>query len=247
MSISAVRLGAVIRKELREFRRNRFIVSTMLVLPIVFLIVPITNLFRHAAPALQRAQVGTSLLLLLIVPVVVPAALAAYAVVGEREQGTLEPVLTTPVRREELLLGKALAAMLPSVGIAYLLFTVVVVAVRIGASQVVVSDIWQAPNFLAQALFAPLLAGWAIWVGIAISARASDVRVAQQLGTLASLPPLGITALMSYRVIEPSISVAIILAAVLAVVDVAGWRLVATIFDRERLVTGARPTRAPVD
>jgi ABC-type Na+ efflux pump permease subunit len=37
----------------------------------------------------------------------VPTFVAACAVVGERQQGTLEPVLTTPIRREELLLGKA--------------------------------------------------------------------------------------------------------------------------------------------
>jgi hypothetical protein len=51
-----------------------------------------------------------TLLYILAIPVLVPAVLAAYSVVGERLQGTLEPVLGTPIRREELLLGKALAA-----------------------------------------------------------------------------------------------------------------------------------------
>ena len=54
---------------------------------------------------------------------------------------------------------------------------------------------------LVQLLFTPLLAGWSIWVGIAISARSSDVRVAQQLSVLASLPPLAIVALMQFNVI----------------------------------------------
>jgi ABC-2 type transport system permease protein len=241
MSFSLLRVGAVVRKELREFRRNRFIVGTMVFVPLIFLIVPIADLFRHAAPALVRAQVGTSLLVLLVAPVVMPAAIAAYAVVGEREQGTLEPVLTTPVRREELLLGKAVAAALPAVGVGYLFFIIVVVAVRFGADQAVVSAVWQAQNFLGQALFTPLLAAWSIWVGIAISARSSDVRVAQQLGTLASLPPLGVVAVMSFQVIQPSVTLAIVLAAVLAAVDIAGWRFVAVIFDRERLITG-RPS-----
>ena len=40
MSISATRIGAVIRKELAEFRRNRFILVTATILPIVFLISP---------------------------------------------------------------------------------------------------------------------------------------------------------------------------------------------------------------
>jgi len=184
-----------------------------------------------------------SLLILLIAPVVIPATLAAYSIIGERDQGTLEPLLTTPVRREELLLGKALAAAVPSVAIGYLLFAVVVTAVRVGASQVVISAVWLAPNFLGQALFAPLLAGWSIWVGMAISARSSDVRVAQQLSTLASLPPLGIVALISFRVIQPSVTLAVILAAILAVADILGWRFAAVILDRERLITGAKPVR----
>ena len=244
MNFSAARTRAVIVKELREFRRNRFIIATMVILPIVFLIVPISDLFRSAPARLLQAQVGTSLLLLLIAPVVLPAAIAAYSIVGERDQGTLEPVLTTPVRRDELLIGKATAALLPSVGIAYLLFAIVVIAVRFGADQVVVDAVWQPQNFLAQALFAPLLAGWAIWVGIAISTRSSDVRVAQQLATLGSLPPLGIVALMEYQVISASVTLAIILAVVLAAADVAGWTFVSTLFNRERLITGHKPTRA---
>lgn len=243
MSFSLTRVRAVVIKELREFRRNRFIIGTILALPLLFIIIPTADLFRVAAPRLVPTQVGTSLLLLLVTPVVMPAAIAAYSVVGERDQGTLEPVLTTPVRREELLLGKAIAALLPSVVAAYALFTVVVIAVRIGADQAVVSAVWQAPNFLAQALFAPLLAGWSIWTCIAISARSSDVRVAQQLGTLASLPPLGVVALMSFQVIPQSITVAIILAAILAVVDAIGWRFVGTVFNRERLITGAKAAR----
>jgi ABC-2 type transport system permease protein len=244
MSFSFGRAGAVVVKELRDFRRNRFIIGTMVVLPLIFPIVPVADLFRSAPARLLQAQVGTSLLLLLVAPVVMPATIAAYSVVGEREQGTLEPVLTTPVRREELLLGKATAALIPSVGVAYVLFAVVVIAVHIGANHVVVDSVWQAQNFLAQALFSPLLAGWAIWVGIAISARSSDVRVAQQLGTLASLPPLGIVALIEYQVITPSVTSALILAAVLAVADALGWWFVGTVFNRERLITGRSATRA---
>ena len=46
---------------------------------------------------------------LLLIPALVPASVAAYAIVGDREQGTLEPVLTTPVRREEFPLGNAIS------------------------------------------------------------------------------------------------------------------------------------------
>lgn len=66
---------------------------------------------------------------------------------------------------------------------------------------------------LVQLISTPLLAGWSIRVGIAISSRFADVRVAQELSVFA-------TALL--------------------VVDGLGWRAVATMFDRERLVAGRR-------
>ena len=34
-----------------------------------------------------------------MIPLFVPALMGAYSVVGEREQGTLEPVLTAPLPR----------------------------------------------------------------------------------------------------------------------------------------------------
>jgi ABC-type Na+ efflux pump permease subunit len=176
---------------------------------------------------------------------VLPPVIAAYSVVGERDQGTLEPVLTTPVRASELLLGKAVAGFIPSVGLAYAIYFVVLISVRFGAARVVNDVVWHPPQVLAQLLFTPLLALWAIWVGIGISARASDVRVAQQLATVAGLPLLGFTSLLSFQVIKPSVPLAVGLALALLVVDVAAWRVVSRLFDPERLLTGlARTSRS---
>jgi hypothetical protein len=57
---------------------------------------------------------------------------------------------------------------------------------------------------------------------------------------LGSLPPLAILALMSLNVITVSTGLAIGLAGTLLVVDLLAWRVVASMFDRERLVTGRR-------
>jgi hypothetical protein len=86
-------------------------------------------------------------------------------------------------------------------------------------------------------LFTPLIAGWGIWVGVAVSARSTDVRVAQQLSVLGSLPLLAILAL---NVIGVSTGLAVVLAAVLLAIDLLAWRAVAGVFDRERLITGTR-------
>ncbi len=241
--MSGQRVRAVVRKEIREFRRNHFVIGTMALLPLIFLITPLLTIFKvpeSASGPQVRAAVGTISLLMLIIPVVLPPVIAAYSVVGEREQGTLEPVLTTPVRASELLVGKAAAAFLPSVGLAYAIYLVVLTSVRFGAAHVVVDVVWHTPQVLAQLLFTPLLALWSIWVGIGISTRVSDVRVAQQLATLAGLPLLGFTSLISFQIIKPSVPLAVGLALALLAVDVVAGRVVSRLFDAERLVTGRR-------
>jgi ABC-2 family transporter protein len=121
MNLDTSRVRAVIRKELREYRRTRFIVWTMAALPVLFLIVPLINVLTLSATASSSSVKGVvgAALLFVIIPVDVPTVIAAYSVVGERDQGTLEPLLTTPIRRTELLLGKGLAAIPSSVAVTY--------------------------------------------------------------------------------------------------------------------------------
>jgi ABC-type transport system involved in multi-copper enzyme maturation permease subunit len=245
MSMSATRIGAVMRKELAEFRRNRFILMTACILPIVFLVSPTAQILALKASALSttlQRRVDTGLFLPLLIPVFVPALLAAYAVVGEREQETLEPVLTTPVTRLEFLIGKATAIFVPAVGVSYLMFGVFVAITQFAARPAVATAVLHAPQLPAELVFIPLLAAWAIWAGLAISARATDTRVAQQLATLVSLPPVAVAALMSFQVISPTFAVAAAFAGGLLVVDGLACFAVARLFDRERLITGTKPT-----
>jgi ABC-type Na+ efflux pump permease subunit len=246
-SLDFTRVRAVVRKELRDYRRKRSIVVGMAVLPVVFLIEPIVGIFVVPAPAAGSAlnsYVVLPLLYMLLIPVVMPATLAAYSIVGEREQGTLEPLLSTPIRRQEFILGKAAAVMIPSLILSYLVFGLFLVAVALFAHAAVATAVFhQGPILLALFLFAPLLCGWAVVVGLAISVRATEVRVAQQLGTLASFPPLAVVALFVAGVIHPTFKVAALFAVALLLLDMRALRLVSGMFDRERLVTGAKGSR----
>jgi ABC-2 type transport system permease protein len=235
-----LRIRAVIRKELREFRRNKFVIGSMIVLPLMLLVLPVGTLLsiKPGTPlGAVRAAVNGENVTLFLIPLLLPTIIAGYAVIGEREQGTLEPVLTTPVRDEELLLGKALSAILPTVAIAYVLFGAYVTAIRLGATSAVVSLVWKAPLFVSVVLFAPLLATFAIWVGLAMSTRATDVRVASQLSALAVLPLLGLIALFTFGVVSPSVGLEVAVAALLVAIDVGAWRVVSSMFNRERLLT----------
>ena len=247
--INTVRTGAVIRKELAEIRRNKFIVVTSSILPVIFLVEPTASILlikASATSAVLAARVDTSLFLPLLVPVLIPATMSAFSVVGEREQGTLEPVLTTPVTRTELIAGKAAAIFIPAVGLSYLVFGVFIAIVALFAKPAVASEMWNAPQLPAEVVFIPLLAAWAIWVGLAVSSLVSDTRVAQQFSVLASLPAIALVALMSFQIITASLWLAVVLALVLLAIDCGACFVVAGLFDRERLVTGTRPTQRTV-
>jgi len=237
VSVHRRRVRAIFRKELREYRHNGFIIWTMAIFPLIFLIQPLVAVFALPASASAELSHEHLLLYMLGIPAIVPAAVAAYSVVGERQQGTLEPVLTTPVRRQEFLLGKALAALVPSVTVAYAVYAVFLACVGLFARPAVTSSLLRAPDLLAQLLFTPLVAGWSVWVGIAISARARDFRVAQQLGILASLPSAVVAALVAFDVLHPTLALALGFAAALLAGNGLGWRVTAATFDRERLLT----------
>lgn len=247
-SLDATRIRAVVRKELRDYRRKRAIVMTMAILPFVFLIEPVVEIFLIPASTSASTlgdHLTLPLLYLLLIPVIIPATLAAYTIVGEREQGTLEPLLTTPIRQQELILGKGAAVLIPSVALSYTVFCIFLAAVRLFAHPGVSSAVFhEGPVLLALFLLAPLLAGWAIVVGMAVSVRTNDVRVAQQLGTLASFPPLAVISLLAIGVIHPTFRVAATFAVGLLVVDLRALRIVSKMFDRERLVTGSKASRS---
>jgi len=249
--LDITRVRAVIGKELRDYRRKRAIVVTMLILPVIFLVQPVVTLFVASASTSSSnldKYVTFPLLYLLLLPVIMPSTLAAYTVAGEREQGTLEPLLSTPIRRQEFIVGKAAAVMIPTLVLCYAVFGLFLAAVRLFARAAVASAVFhQGGLLLALVLLTPLVAGWAIVVGMAVSVRASDVRVAQQLGILASLPAIFLVVLLAADVIQPTTSVAVKFAAGMLAIDVVTLRLVSRMFDPERLLTGAKAVSARSD
>jgi ABC-2 type transport system permease protein len=240
MRISRRRVHAILRKELREYRRHGSVLVATAIFPVIFLVQPLFVVFMVPSAGAATLEQWHLLLYMLGIPVLTPAILAAYAVAGERQQGSLEPVLTTPIRREEFLLAKALSAFIPSVLIAYGIYALFLALVVLFAQPDIAPAVIRAPDVVAQLLLTPLLACLCIWVGIAISSRTSDVRVAQQLTLLANVPVVAVTSLIAFDVIHPTPALGVGLTVILLAADVMGWWIVARLFDRERLITGTR-------
>jgi ABC-2 type transport system permease protein len=128
------------------------------------------------------------LFLFLVAPIVGAVSLAAYAVVGEKQGRTLEPLLTTPLTTAELLVSKVLAAFLPALAIEFFGLALYV-ALTVGvAAPGVASTLVSGRSLILVALLGPLASLAALQLTIAISSRVNDPRSAQQIAVLLVLP-----------------------------------------------------------
>ena len=62
MSFSWTRVGAILRKELRDYRRNRFVIGTMAAVPVLFITLPMIQLIarqRHGEHATSAFASGS--------------------------------------------------------------------------------------------------------------------------------------------------------------------------------------------
>lgn len=233
---------ALIRKELREFRHHRMIMITATVLPIVFLILPIVNLVifdpEKSIGGINLA-VGQAMFCFFLSPVIIPATMSAFSVIGERDQGTLEPLLTLPLTDRQFLAGKVLAIVVPTVAASvaiYVAYMSVVAVVVEGPVRAAALDWTWTFGFL---LLAPALALFSTLTGMAFSARARDIRVAEHLSGLVLLPAMLPVMLVVTRTIEPGVLTWTVFFAAVAGLDFAIWRLALRAFDRERAISAS--------
>jgi ABC-2 type transport system permease protein len=147
-------------------------------------------------PGLQAAEVLVGYLLaplVLLVPVMFAAVLAADAVAGEKERGTLEGLLLTPISDRELIAAKLMSAWMPAVilgiGGAILYATVANLSVGSQLGRLVLPT----PEFLVMALWTgPTLAAMALSAVLLVSVRVETTQAAFQLGGVVVLPVIAI-------------------------------------------------------
>jgi ABC-2 type transport system permease protein len=177
------------------------------------------------------------LILFLMIPTIVPLTIAIYSVIGEKTARTLEPLLATPVGTGELLAAKSIAATIPAVLVTWLAYAIYLVAVTqfgsAAAAHAVLSPRW----ILAMILMVPLLTLLSVNLGVLISTRVNDMRVAQQIGGLIVVPivALGIAQVTGRVVLEETSFVTASLT--LLALDVAVFLLARLAFQRENILT----------
>ncbi|GAB4190789.1 MAG: ABC transporter permease subunit [Roseiflexaceae bacterium] len=206
----------ILHKEWLELRQQRGLVAGMVALPLLFALLPLVALLGSGAtemssvemndlppsalvnPALAglspielvQAMVGQQLsMLFVLLPIILPSIIASYTIVGEKTGRTLEPLLATPVRTWELLAGKSLMAVLPSVLLTWLAAGIFAAEVALLAvSPQVVAAVLTPGWALVMLLCAPLLVTIAVAGMVAVSSRVNDPRTAQQYSAVGIVP-----------------------------------------------------------
>jgi len=256
------RVLVILRKEWLELRQDRLILlgtfgpALMLtLLPLLGLwavrrapdSAPQDNTLTDANPLLAglggrefgQAILGQQLsVFFFLLPLIIPSVIAAYSIVGEKAGRTLEPLLASPLRTWQLLLGKTLAALLPAVAVTWLLGGLFVLGVRALAvsPRVVVAVI--SPGWLTVLILCtPLLALVTIALMVGISARVHDPRTAQQISGVLVLPVVTFVAgqVTGRLVLSPALALG--LTVVLALLAALTLLAAARLFAREAVLT----------
>ena len=251
---------AVCVREWREALGNKLLVGMTLLPPVVILIAGIgavaaaavnppsdrdVQALYAAAPAVAgldpkeavQGFIATYFLILfMLIPTVVPLTMAIYSVIGEKASRTLEPLLATPVGVSDLLFAKSLASTVPSVIVTWAAYGIYLATVISIGSRAAVQAVTAPRWILAIIVLVPLLTLLSVNLGILISTRVNDVRVAQQIGGLVVVPVVGLgIAQVTGRVVLDN-GAFLEMTIVLIVLDIAVFWLARLAFQRENIL-----------
>jgi ABC-2 type transport system permease protein len=260
------RIRTIIDKEWAEVFKNRVVLMTIVILPLVFTVMPLGILYAtrtgampggsstDVPPQFEKMCAQTTgatggecmqvfilnefLLLYMMIPLAIPVAIAAYSIVGEKTTHSLEPLLATPITTEELLAGKGIAASLPAILATWGAFAIFVVGMPlVGVSPAVYRSLFSPTWLVAVLLVGPLLAALAVNFAIIVSSRVSDPRTAEQVSMVIIVPLLGLLFGQIAGVVVLNVQLMLGVAVALAVVDIALIYLGARWFQRETILT----------
>lgn len=257
------RIKTLVDKEWAEAFKNKMVLGTVVFMPILFMILPLFQLaLMRNIPAselsdmpaailavcqsqsftpsecMQGWLVNQFLLLFLLIPLAVPVTIASYSIVGEKSTRSLEPLLATPTSTMEIIVGKALASVIPAIGATWLAFVIFLIGARFFAASDRVYALFLNPMwFVAMLIVAPLFTVFSVNVAIIISSRVSDPRAAEQIGMLVMLPIMAIFFGAIFGLIPLNTTTMLLLGAVTLLADAGLVVLGVKLFQRETILT----------
>ncbi|MCU0268535.1 MAG: ABC transporter permease subunit [Acidimicrobiales bacterium] len=263
-------IRTVVRKDLTAVRRSKAIVLPMILVPLVLLVaMPVSlGLFARSADSSQVSRVLSSPVvssvtvdivalpereqlvvlvlgyllspLLLVIPLMVSAVLAADAFAGEKERRTLESMLHLPISDGDLYLAKILGAYLPAVTITWVSAVIYAVVTNLVGWPAMGRLFIPFQQWTAMIVWvAPAVALLSLGLLVFVSSKARTTQEANQLGGAVILPLIFVaasqaTALLLVPLLGVVLAGLVLWGVALALVAAGSSR-----FTRDRLATSA--------
>ena len=187
--------------------------------------------------AMLLLLINLLMLMFMVLPAVLPTIIASYTLVGEKVNKSLEPLLATPTTDLELLGGKSLSIFLPTMLAAWISFIPFVILVDVITEPVL--GYFILPNMMwivAIFVMSPLIAILSILANVIVSSRVSDVRSAQQIGSLVVLPVILFFVLILTQSSATSVMLMGLFSVLLVGVDLLILYLALKVFRREEIL-----------
>lgn len=255
----------IFQKDWNELSKQRGLMLSTLVLPVMFTILPLAILasttylpsdqtnsgelvgIMRANPLLanltpdEAAQATVGILfstLFTMIPLILPSIIASYSVVGEKTNRTLEPLLAAPVKTWELLVGKSLASIAPSVCLTWLFALAFALALPLVTPSTRVVQAIISPGWVVLVLLCtPLMALIATAGMVIISSRVNDPRTAQQYSAIGVVPLMALIFGQLGGLLVVNVGFALLASVVLALLAILAIVVATRLFERETILT----------
>ncbi len=250
----------IFKKEIKEVIKNKSIWTPTIILSIIFCILLPVGLTvgssgitadPDAAEIFSKLLPGHDpfsamiiflskqlLIFLLLVPAMIPSLIAPTSITLEKESRTLEPLLATPIKTKELLLGKTLTSFIPSIVIST--FNFILLSVTLDILSYPKLGYLILPNVewcIVAFVLSPAISFIITMVSIIISSKTTDLRSAQGIGSAVILPIYAIIGMQIAGLFLMNIIYLVIACAVLIAICPLTLKIAVRVFDRENILT----------
>ena len=251
----------IFRKEIKEIIKNRSIWLPILAVSFLFsiafpaiLTIAVEDIVKDPDTAgfiakffgastnvyesMIQFMIKQFIIFLLLIPAMLPSLIAPASIVLEKESNTLEPLIATPIKTNELLLGKTLTSMVPSLVISttnFILITIVVdvfAYVKIGIAPL---PTWE--WVIAAFILSPVISFIITMISIIVSSKSTDIRSAQGIGAVIIFPIYAIIGFQIAGFFMLNIKYLLVGCLVLVAICPLLLKLAIKVFDRENILT----------
>jgi ABC-2 type transport system permease protein len=233
-------------RDFKIFRRVKNVWYSIIIFPVVISVLFPTileYLTLRGNPGLSAPSVLPNLLnsfsfFLVIGAAYIPLGIASYSIVGEKVEKSLEPLLSTPLTDGEILLGKAVSAVIPTLVAMYAaaaVFMIGIDVVTFGTLGYYYFPNWNIAILLL--VLIPVAIVMSVLFSVIVSSRVNDVRSANSFGIFILFPLLAVYLLSETSIIALEVNGLLIISGILLAVDVALFFVGIKTFRREEILT----------